>query len=105
MLPHGGSLPDAEWRTRHRVICALLWVMIVIVPIYAVIAQGSAAGHYAAEFAALLAFAAVASWDRRSRKWRAIAASMGLLTAAATLVDVSGGLIELHFTFFVISSC
>lgn len=27
---------------------------------------------------------------------------MGLLTAAATMVDISGGLIEMHFSFFVI---
>ena len=102
-LPHGGTLPDAEWRTRHRVIVALLCVMIVIVAVYAVIEQGSTAGRYAAEFASLLAFLAVASWAPARRASGArLRSSMGLLTASATLVDISGGLTEMHFTFFVV---
>jgi len=101
-LPHGGSLPDQDWRGRHRVIVVLLAVTIVIVAVYAVAAHGAAAVHYIPEVAAMLAFASLAGWSAASRKWRSVSASMGLLTGSAALVDISGGLIEMHFSFFVV---
>jgi diguanylate cyclase (GGDEF)-like protein len=102
LLPHGGSLPDSEWRSRHRLILALLGLMTAIVPVYALETPGVRAVNYAAEFFALLAFGGLAAWSGASHKWRSVAASLGLLTGAATLVDISGGLIEMHFSFFVI---
>jgi diguanylate cyclase (GGDEF)-like protein len=101
-LPHGGSLPDAEWNQRHRLILVLVWVMNAIVPVYALLAHGAHAISDAPAYLAQLAFTALAAQIAEGRKWRALSASMALLTAAATLVDVSGGLTELHFTFFVI---
>jgi hypothetical protein len=101
-LPHGGSLPEEEWRRRHRLIVVLLGLMIAVVVVYAVLARGQRAAQYVVEFASLLAFICLAMWDEASRKWRSVAASMGLLTASAALVDISGGLIELHFSFFVV---
>ncbi len=50
----------------------------------------------------MLAFASLAGWSRASRKWRSVSASMGLLTGSAALVDISGGLTEMHFSFFVV---
>src|SRR6185437_6012515 len=102
LLPHGGSLPDQDWRGRHRVIVVLLAVTIVIVAVYAVAAHGAAAVQYIPEVAAMLAFASLAGWSAASRKWRSVSASMGLLTGSAALVDISGGLIEMHFSFFVV---
>jgi diguanylate cyclase (GGDEF)-like protein len=102
VLPHGGSLDESEWRLRHRVILALLGLITVVVPIYALATPRVSVVNYAAEFCALVAFGAVAAWSGASHRWRSVAASMGLLTGAATLVDISGGLIEMHFTFFVI---
>jgi diguanylate cyclase (GGDEF)-like protein len=58
--------------------------------------------NYLAEFIALAAFGALAAWPEASRTWRSVAASMGLLTASATLVDIAGGIIEMHFSFFVV---
>jgi diguanylate cyclase (GGDEF)-like protein len=101
-LPHGGSLPAEDWRQRHFVISGLLWIAIGVVPLYAVLDHGSGAVSYTAEFAALVAFAVVAGWGDLSRKWRSVAASMGLLTASASLIDISGGLLEMHFAFFVV---
>ena len=80
----------------------LLGLNIIIVSIYAVAERGSAAIQYIAEPAAMLAFAALAGWTAASRKWRSLSASMGLLTGAAALVDISGGLTEMHFSFFVV---
>jgi diguanylate cyclase (GGDEF)-like protein len=102
VLPHGGTLPAAEWRLRHRVVLVLLGVMTVTVPVYTALEPRAHALNYIAEFAAMLAFGATALWDSASHRWRSVAASMGLLTGAATLVDISGGLTEMHFTFFVI---
>ncbi|MGZ4174664.1 MAG: bifunctional diguanylate cyclase/phosphohydrolase [Solirubrobacteraceae bacterium] len=102
VLPHGGSLPDADWRSRHRVISLLLGVMIAVVAAYAVGEHRAAAVRYLPELAAMLAFAGLASSSAASRKWRSVSASMGLLTGSAALVDISGGLIEMHFSFFVV---
>jgi diguanylate cyclase (GGDEF)-like protein len=102
LLPHGGSLPEEDWHSRHRVIGVLLGVNIIIVSVYAVAERGSSAIQYIAEPAAMLAFAALAGWTAASRKWRSLSASMGLLTGAAALVDISGGLTEMHFSFFVV---
>jgi diguanylate cyclase (GGDEF)-like protein len=101
-LPHGGSLPESEWRSRHRLICALLGVMVVVVAVYALAGHGTAAVSDIPAVSAMLAFAGVALWSGASRKWRSVSAAMGLLTGAAALVDISGGLIELHFTFFIV---
>jgi len=101
-LPHGGSLPENEWQVRHRVVVSLLWAMIAAVGAYALLARGTGALRYAAEFVSMVAFAIIAGWGGTTHKWRALAASMGLLTGCATLVDVSGGMIEMHFSFFVV---
>ena len=102
LLPHGGSLPDEDWRGRHQVIGVLLGLNIVVVAVYAVAEHGSAAVRYIPEVLAMLAFASLAGWRSASRKWRSVSASMGLLTGSAALVDISGGLTELHFSFFVV---
>ncbi len=102
ILPHGGSLPDEDWRQRHRLIVSLLWLLIVVLAVYALLARGRAAVGYVPEFAAMLAFAGLAGWDREARQWRSVSASMGLLTGSATMVDISGGLTEMHFSFFVV---
>jgi diguanylate cyclase (GGDEF)-like protein len=102
LLPHGGSLPYAEWQRRHRVIVALLWFSILVVVVYAVLLRGANALRYVPEVASMLVFGMLSSPIVDSRKWRSIAASLGLLTAAAALVDISGGLIEMHFSFFVV---
>ncbi|HUZ28146.1 MAG TPA: diguanylate cyclase [Solirubrobacteraceae bacterium] len=101
-LPHGGSLPYDEWQRRHKVISVLLLVAIAIAVTYAALARGSGALRYVPEDAALVIFAGLAWSPAGSRKWRSLSASLGLLTVAALLVDISGGLIEMHFAFFVV---
>jgi len=102
LLPHGGSLPDEDWRSRHRVIGVLLAINTIVVAIYAVTEHGAAAVQYIPEVVAMLSFAWLAAWTAASRKWRSVSASMGLLTGSAALVDISGGLTEMHFSFFVV---
>ncbi len=100
-LPHGGSLPYDEWKRRHKVIAVLLLFSILVAVSYAVLLRGAGALHYAPEDGALALFAAVTWSPAGSRKLRSLSASLGLLTVAALLVDISGGLIEMHFAFFV----
>ena len=102
LLPHGGSLPEADWRSRHRLICLLLAVMIGVAAVYAVAEHQAGVVGYIPEIFAMVAFAGLACWSDVSRKWRSVSASMGLLTGSAALVDISGGLIEMHFSFFVV---
>ena len=102
LLPHGGSLPEGDWRSRHRLICLLLAVMIGVAAVYAVAEHQAGVVRYIPEIVAMVAFAGLACWRDVSRTWRSVSASMGLLTGSAALVDISGGLIEMHFSFFVV---
>jgi diguanylate cyclase (GGDEF)-like protein len=79
-----------------------LWLTITVVAIYGLAMHGLNTVRYLPEVLSLLIFAALASWQQPSRKLRSIAASLGMLTAAASLVDISGGLTEMHFAFFVV---
>ncbi len=99
-LPRGSSLPDDAWRQRHAGIVALLWVHAAVIPVYAVIRDFSLL-HALQEGAILPVTALVASYPPFARRVRTGAASLGLLSASAILVHLSGGLIEMHFHFFV----
>jgi hypothetical protein len=102
LLPHGGSLPLVDWQRRHRMIVALLWCSILSVAVYAVASHDWEPALDLPVLAVLLLCGALAERSAGSRKWRSIASSLGLLICAAALVDVSGGLIEMHFAFFVV---
>jgi hypothetical protein len=101
VLPQGGSLPYEDWRRRHAGILALLWFNVLAIPLYS-LAQGFSVVHSLDDAAAIGIFAVLGATTRLSPKLRAVCASLGLLTAAALLVDNSGGLIEAHFYFFVL---
>ena len=99
-LPRGNLLPDAAWRRRHRGIVALLWAHAAVIPLFAVIRRFPL-NHVLLESLLVPAGAAWASWGVFSRRTRTLAASLGLLSASAILVHLSGGVIEMHFHFFV----
>src|SRR2546422_540505 len=99
-LPRGGSLPQEVWLRRQRAIVILLWAHVVGIPLFAV-ARGFSPIHGMVEGGAVAAFAFPATWPHLGRRLRSIASSLGLLTASAVLVHLSGGTIEMHFHFFV----
>ncbi|MBA3655287.1 MAG: SpoIIE family protein phosphatase [Actinobacteria bacterium] len=103
LLPRGSTLPDEMWWPRHRGIVILLWLHALAVPIYALI-RGFDAAHVLLESVILPVAALVATYPHYSRRLRTATASLGLLTASAILVHLSGGLIEMHFHFFVMVS-
>ncbi len=94
-------LPDQVWARRHRGILILLWLHVPTLFLYA-LAQGSSAGHAVFEAAAVAAFGAMAMTLRTQRRLSTVVVSLGLLTSSAVLVHLSGGLIEMHFHYFVI---
>jgi diguanylate cyclase (GGDEF)-like protein len=101
-LPEGGSLPLQEWQRRHAGIMALLWLNVLAIPVYGLLAGRGSTVHDVDSGLALAVFAVLGATPRLSRKLRTAAASLGLLTAAALLIHQTGGLIEAHFYFFVL---
>lgn len=99
-LPEGGALRDDVWRSRHRGLLLLLWLHIPVILGWALRAKGSLV-HGVAEAIVVAAVAMLASWSRLSRRTRAALVSLGLLSCSALLVHLSGGVIEVHFHFFV----
>ncbi|MFI4991912.1 MAG: HD domain-containing phosphohydrolase [Solirubrobacterales bacterium] len=102
LLPSGGSLPIAEWRRRHAGIMVLLWLNVLVVPVAGVVGGGTSLVHNLSSGIALGVLAALGAAPRLSRNLRMASASLGLLSAAALLIHSSGGLIEMHFYFFVL---
>src|SRR5262245_25358678 len=100
LLPEGRPLPEDIWRRRHRMMIGLLAAHalgIVLVGLY----TGAELEHSLHEGAvpALVALTAVAA--PLPRRVRATLASVGLVMTSAILVHLSGGMIEMHFHFFV----
>jgi diguanylate cyclase (GGDEF)-like protein len=100
-LPRGGTLPEADWERRHRVIVWSTWACLPILVVYSV-AEGYPAWHTGAHVATILPLTVLAASGRLGRKERTAAVSLALLTVCALLVHMSGGLIEMHFSFFVV---
>ncbi|MEY2515324.1 MAG: hypothetical protein QOJ89_2682 [bacterium] len=99
-LPHGRTLPEAEWQRRHHGILAALWVLALILPLYGV-ARGHALVHDLVAGAMLLVLAAVASRLQHRHVLSSALTSYGLCLASAIGVHFSNGAIEAHFMFFV----
>src|SRR5713226_9103882 len=94
-LPEGRPLPDEIWLHRHRGILVLLWLHAIAIVGFGLI-TGASPVHAVAEAAVVAIAALLASRRRISRRLLAVIASVGLLTASAILVHLSGGYIELH---------
>ncbi len=99
-LPEGRTLPEDVWIRRHRGILLLLWVQAAIIPVFALI-RGFSFWHTVLEGAIVPVTALLATSPALSRRLRSTAASFGLLSCSAVLVHLSGGVIEMHFHFFV----
>src|SRR5436305_1745510 len=100
-LPHGQTLPAAEWQRRHRAVLGLLWILAAVVTAYG-IARGHALAHDITGGAVLVAVAALASRVRHRRLLSSALASYGLCIACAVAVHLANGAIEAHFMFFVV---
>jgi diguanylate cyclase (GGDEF)-like protein/PAS domain S-box-containing protein len=101
LLPRGGTMSEADFAKRHHMVLVVLWAHVAGVFTFGLI-RGFAAPHLLAELAGVVALASAASAQHLlSTRVRAVLAAMGLLTCSALLVHLSGGMIEMHFHFFV----
>jgi PAS domain S-box-containing protein len=112
-LPHGGTLPDSVWESRHRFLLGLTWFHSVVIALIgpvlgyrwdislAAICEDGTVLHTLAEGSVVALFAVIAACARERRVTQATAVGFGLLSSSAILVHLSGGYIELHFHFFV----
>ncbi|HEX6696727.1 MAG TPA: EAL domain-containing protein [Solirubrobacteraceae bacterium] len=102
-LPKGRTLPPAVWERRHAWMVRLVWAHVG-----ALFAWGLLAGHplwHASIDAGPIALCAVvASRARVSRRNRAVAVCVGLLSSSAVVVHLMNGAVEGHFHFFVMVS-
>ena len=100
-LPKGQSLSEDVWRLRHRTLSYLLRFHVGVVFVFA-LARGYGLGG-ACTYASIIAvFAVLSASDPRRRGFVSAMNALGLVTSSAVLVDLSGGVIEMHFHFFVI---
>jgi diguanylate cyclase (GGDEF)-like protein/putative nucleotidyltransferase with HDIG domain len=100
-LPRGGTLPAADWNRRHLALVASIWVCTLVLLAYGA-ANRLPVWHNAAHIASIMPLAVIAAMPRFDRPLRTAAASLALLTVCALLIHMSGGLIEMHFSFFVV---
>jgi PAS domain S-box-containing protein len=113
MVPSGGALPEDVWRSRFRFLVGLTWFHAIVIALVGPVLgwdrelslraflKDDYALHTVLEGSIVGAFALIASWRRLGRTIQATAVGFGLLSSSAILVHLSGGVIELHFHFFV----
>ena len=102
-LPRGEPLPPDVWASRHRGFVTFLWVQAIGLAVFGVF-RGYDVIHSMGEGAIVATTAGIASLPSTSRLFRSIVATLGLMSASAILVHLSGGTIEAHFHFFVMVS-
>ena len=99
-LPRGDALPEDVWYRRHRGFVVFLWLQTIALIVFG-IGRGFDPLHALLEGGVIAIFAFAASIRSLGRPAQAVAATLGLLSASAIFVHLSGGVIEAHFHFFV----
>jgi diguanylate cyclase len=100
-LPKGQLLPEHVLRRRHRSICTLLWLHVPALFAFGMLVGHHSLVHVTADVGLVALCGLGASRERLRLKARVIAASFGLITCSAVLVDLWNGITEAHFHFFV----
>ncbi|GIJ59551.1 putative bifunctional diguanylate cyclase/phosphodiesterase [Virgisporangium aurantiacum] len=99
-LPRGNRLPENDWEARHRAIVAILWLHAGGILGYAFY-QVVTPLNIASATLPVAVLTGLAGVSRLPRRLRAALATLAALFSSAALVQLSGGLIETHFHFFV----
>jgi diguanylate cyclase (GGDEF)-like protein len=100
LLPSGQLLTPEVWAQRHRAIVWVLWLHVAGIVGFAMI-RGYGLAHGLQEASLVAVFGLPAAVSALGRRVRAAAAVLGLVTASAVVVHLSGGVVEAHFHFFV----
>src|SRR5262245_33348798 len=90
-LPTGGTLPAATFETRHRTIVGLLWVHVLLLPLFA-LARGYSLRHGLVDAGPIAMFAVLAGAGpfHLSTRLRATLGSVGAITCSAVLTHLWG---------------
>jgi diguanylate cyclase (GGDEF)-like protein len=99
-LPRGQSLNEDVWRVRHRTLSWLLRAHVIGLFCFGLIV-GRRLTESLAGAGIIAVFACLASTDPRRRRFVSAMTAVGLVASSAVLVGLSGGVIEMHFHFFV----
>ena len=100
-LPKGQLLPEHVLRRRHRSICVLLWLQVPALFAFGLLVGNNSLVHVTADVSLIVLCGVGTSLERFRLKARIMAASFGLVTCSAVLVDLWNGVTEAHFHFFV----
>ena len=92
---------NVAWMRRHnRIVMVLVAHGVVLVGFGLV--RGFGVGHMVLELVPIVGLSGAAIWRGLAPRTRSIAASLGLMTAAAEAVHLAGGRSEAHFLYFVL---
>jgi diguanylate cyclase (GGDEF)-like protein/PAS domain S-box-containing protein len=100
MAPQGNQISEESWHARHKAIVALVWVHVLVLPWLGIITKHGVV-HSMMEGAVVGGLALLATMKIFSNPTRSVFATVGLVTSSAILTHFFGGLIEMHFHFFV----
>jgi diguanylate cyclase len=101
VLPKGRRLPDDVWAKRHFGLALLLWCQAPALFVFALY-RGFSFVNGVEAAAPIVATGIVAVSHRWDRRLRSASVAAGLVVACSILVDLSGGAIEAHFSYFVV---
>ncbi len=113
LFPDGGRLPEEVWQKRYSFLLLLTWLHALVIALIGPLSgysweislgavfRGGTVLHTVLEGSVVGIFAVLGSIKGLGRTFQSAAIAVGLMTASATLVHLSGGYIELHFHFFV----
>ncbi|MEV6494021.1 methyl-accepting chemotaxis protein [Actinoplanes sp. NPDC051633] len=99
------ELSEQAFAARHRVLRLLLWVHVPVILVIGYFSGQLSPGHHAPLLLAVLGgvmACGVVAGTATSQRGRAISTSVGFLLSADALVHAGGGMIDLHFHFFVV---
>jgi signal transduction histidine kinase len=98
-LPRGRGLTQPDFTARHRLVTAIATAHIPVLMVYA-LAVGRCFDTGLHDILPVAGLLVIAMLPGR-RLVRSLAASLSLLASSAVLVHLSGGMMELHFHYFV----
>lgn len=98
-LPRGAPLPEAEWRSRHRLVVTVLAAHVPAFLVAGLLTDSRLIVTLGQ--VSVVAVLAVVAAIPGGRVRRSLAATVGLLTCATVLVAMSDGMSEAHLYFLV----
>ncbi len=98
-IPTGGGLRDEDWAGRHRLLTLLLAAMVPLLTAYGVFRHALTTGWLITILVVLGCVTAAATL--RPRRLPSAFVALGFSIACAGFVEMSNGLTEAHFSFFI----